>query len=192
MLRRAAAVVAVLVAIVVLAILLFGGGKSYEAKAIFQNAGQLVKGNQVEVSGQAVGTISDIRLTDDGHAEVVMSLDKFAPLHDGTTATIRATSLSGIANRYIALSLGPNSSPELPSGATIKADRTTSPVDLDQVFNTLDPKTRKSLQRIIHGQATWYGGRAPGTHQSPNNFHPAPPTPSTPPRAPVRGPAPFH
>src|SRR3954447_24065267 len=173
MLRRAAAVVAVLVAIVVLAILLFGGGKSYEAKAIFQNAGQLVKGNQVEVSGQPVGTISDIRLTDDGHAEVVMSLDKFTPLHAGTTATIRATSLSGIANRYVALDLGANSGPELPSGATIKADRTTSPVDLDQVFNALDPQTRKSLQRIIHGQATWYGGRARETDQSLKYFNPA-------------------
>src|SRR3954451_1250932 len=166
MLRRAAAVVAVLIAVIVLAILLFGGGKSYEAKAIFQNAGQLVKGNQVEVSGQPVGKISDIRLTDDGQAEVVMSLDKFTPLHAGTTATIRATSLSGIANRYVALDLGANSGPELPSGATIRADRTTAPVDLDQVFNTLDPKTRKSLQRLIHGQATWYTGRARETDRS--------------------------
>jgi phospholipid/cholesterol/gamma-HCH transport system substrate-binding protein len=168
-----AAAAAVVVAIVVLALLLFGGGDKYEIKAIFQNAGQLVKGNQVEVSGQPIGTITDIRLTDDGHAEVVMSIDKYTPLHAGTTATIRATSLSGIANRYVALDLGANSGPELPSGATIKADRTTSPVDLDQVFNTLDPQTRRSLQRIIHGQATWYGGRARETDQSLKYFNPA-------------------
>ncbi len=173
MLGRAAAVLAVLVAIVVLAILLFGGGKSYEAKAIFENAGQLVKGNLVEVSGQKVGTIKDIRLTDDGQAEVVMSLDKFTPLHAGTTAVIRVPSLSGIANRYVALDLGANSGPELPSGATIKADKTTAPVDLDQVFNTLDPKTRRSLQQIIHGQATWYGGRARETDRSLHYFNPA-------------------
>jgi phospholipid/cholesterol/gamma-HCH transport system substrate-binding protein len=173
MLGRAAAAVAVLIAVVVLAILLFGGGKSYEAKAIFQNAGQLVKGNQVEVSGQPIGTITDIRLTADGQAEVVMSLDKFTPLHEGTTAVIRASSLSGIANRYVALDLGANSGPELPSGATIAADKTTAPVDLDQVFNTLDAKTRKSLQQIIHGQATWYGGRARETDQSLKYFNPA-------------------
>jgi phospholipid/cholesterol/gamma-HCH transport system substrate-binding protein len=173
MLGRAAAVAAVLIAVVVLAILLFGGGKSYEAKAIFQNAGQLVKGNQVEVSGQPIGTITDIRLTDDGLAEVVMSLDKFTPLHAGTTAVIRASSLSGIANRYVALDLGANSGPELPSGSTIAADKTTAPVDLDQVFNTLDAKTRRSLQRIIHGQATWYGGRATETSQSLKYFNPA-------------------
>jgi phospholipid/cholesterol/gamma-HCH transport system substrate-binding protein len=173
MLGRAAAVLAVLIAIVVLAILLFGGGKSYEAKAIFENAGQLVKGNLVEVSGQKVGTVKDIRLTDDGQAEVVMSLDKFTPLHAGTTAVIRVPSLSGIANRYVALDLGANSGPKLPSGATIKADKTTAPVDLDQVFNTLDPKTRKSLQQIIHGQATWYGGRARETDRSLHYFNPA-------------------
>jgi phospholipid/cholesterol/gamma-HCH transport system substrate-binding protein len=173
MLGRAVAAAAVVLAVVILAIILFGGGKSYEVKAIFPNAGQLVKGNQVEVSGQAIGTISDIRLTDDGQAEVVMSLNKFTPLHAGTTAVIRASSLSGIANRYVALDLGANSSPEMPSGSTIKADRTTAPVDLDQVFNTLDPKTRRSLQRIIHGQATWYGGRARETDRSLHYFNPA-------------------
>src|SRR3954452_202491 len=105
MLARAAAVVAVLIAIVVLALLLFGGGDSYELKAIFQNAGQLVKGNQVEVSGQPVGKISDIRLNKARHAETEMAIDKYTPPHAGTTATIRATSLSGIANRYVALDL---------------------------------------------------------------------------------------
>ena len=173
MLGRAAAAAAVVVAIVVLAVLLFTGGSSYEVKAVFLNAGQLVKGNQVEVGGQPIGSITDIRLTDSGQAEVVMSLDRFTPLHKGTTATIRATSLSGIANRYVSLSLGPNSADKLPSGSTIGADKTTAPVDLDQVFNTLDPPTRKALQRIIHGQAIWYTGRAKQTDRSLYYFNPA-------------------
>jgi phospholipid/cholesterol/gamma-HCH transport system substrate-binding protein len=173
LLARVAAAAAVVIAVIVLAILLFSGGSSYEAKAVFQNAGQLVKGNQVEVGGQPIGKITDIRLTDNGLAEVVMSLDKYTPLHAGTTATIRASSLSGIANRYVALDLGANSGPEMPSGSTIKADRTTAPVDLDQLFNTLDPKTRRGLQQIIHGSATWYGGRAKETDQSLKYFNPA-------------------
>jgi phospholipid/cholesterol/gamma-HCH transport system substrate-binding protein len=179
MLARAAAAVAVAAAIVLLAILLFTGGSSYESKAIFENAGQLVKGNQVLVSGQQVGTISDIRLTNDGQAEVVMSLDRFTPLHDGTTAVIRATSLSGVANRYVALTLGPNSARKLPSGATIGADRTTAPVDLDQLFNTLDPKTRKALQQVIQGSATQYAGKAKQADRSLHYFNPALSTSST-------------
>jgi phospholipid/cholesterol/gamma-HCH transport system substrate-binding protein len=167
------AAVLVLVLIVVVALLLFGGGDSYEARAVFQNAGQLVKGNQVLVSGQQVGSVKDIRLTDDGHAEIVMSMDRFTPLHEGTQAVIRATSLAGIANRYVALELGPNSAPKLPSGSVIPADRTTAPVDLDQLFNTLDPRTRLGLQQIIRGSATQYAGKSKQAAQSLRYFNPA-------------------
>src|ERR671914_535869 len=163
---RVAAVVAVVAAVVIRALLIFGGDKPYEFKAVFQNAGQLVRGNQVAVSGQQVGSVKDIRLTDNGQAEIVMTLEKFAPLHEGTSAVIRATSLSGIANRYVALDLGPNSAKALPSGTTIPADRTTAPVDLDQLFNTLDGRTRRQLQNIIQGSARWYDGKARQVNRS--------------------------
>ncbi|MEA2450606.1 MAG: phospholipid/cholesterol/gamma-HCH transport system substrate-binding protein [Thermoleophilaceae bacterium] len=173
MLARVVAGVIVVAVIAFLAILLFAGGSKYQVRAVFQNAGQLVKGNQVLVSGQQVGTITDIRLTGSGEAEIVMELDKFTPLHKGTTAVIRATSLSGIANRYVALELGPNSNRKLRSGSVIAADKTTAPVDLDQLFNTLDHRTRKSLQRIIQGSATQYAGKSRQANQSLHYFNPA-------------------
>jgi phospholipid/cholesterol/gamma-HCH transport system substrate-binding protein len=90
-----------------------------------------------------------------------MSLEKdFGDLHRGTTATIRSNSLSGIANRYVSLAPGPDNAPKVPSGGRITADATSAPVDLDQLFNTLDPKTRKGLQDVIQGQATYFGGRS--------------------------------
>lgn len=162
-----------IVAVVIVALLLFTGGSSYTVKAIFVNAGQLVKGNQVEVSGLSIGSISDIRLTADGQAEVVMSLDHFTPLHEGTTATIRASSLSGVANRYIALTLGPNSAPKIPDNGRIPADRTTAPVDLDQLFNSLDPATRKGLQDVIQGSAVQYAGKAAQANKSLLYLNPA-------------------
>jgi phospholipid/cholesterol/gamma-HCH transport system substrate-binding protein len=158
---------------VIVALLLFTGGSSYEIKAVFINAGQLVKGNQVEVSGRPIGSITDIKLTDNGHAEIVMRIDELKPLHLGTTATIRASSLSGVANRYVALSLGPNSNPKLASGSTIPADRTTAPVDLDQLFNTFDPKTRKGLQDVIQGSAAWYDSKGAKAALSIYYFNPA-------------------
>jgi phospholipid/cholesterol/gamma-HCH transport system substrate-binding protein len=173
MLARVAAIAAVAVAVVLLGFLLLGGDGGYEARAVFQNAGQLVKGNQVAVSGQTVGEVTDIRLTDDGQAEIVMKLEEYTPLHEGTTAVIRSTSLSGIANRYVALELGANSNDELPSGSTIDADSTTAPVDLDQVFNTLDEDTRLALRQVIQGQGTWYGGRSRETDRSLHYFNPA-------------------
>src|SRR3954447_26348861 len=173
MLARVAAVAVVLAAVVVVALLLFTGGSSYTVKVQFQNAGQLVKGNQVQVGGRPIGTVKKISLTDDAHAQIEVSIDELKPLHEGTTATIRSTSLSGIANRYVALSLGPQNAPKIVSGGYIRADRTTSPVDLDQLFNTLDAPTRKGLQNIIQGSAAQYEGKAVEANQSIRYFNPA-------------------
>jgi phospholipid/cholesterol/gamma-HCH transport system substrate-binding protein len=163
----------VLAAIVVVGLLLFTGGSDYTVKAHFQNAGQLVKGNQVKVGGRPIGTISAIRLTDDGLAEIEMKLDQLKPLHRGTTATIRSTSLSGIANRYVSLDIGPNNEDKIPSGGMIGADNTTAPVDLDQLFNTLDDRTRKGLQDIVKGSATQYAGKTAEANESIRYFNPA-------------------
>src|SRR5215208_5470172 len=102
---RIAAVLAVAVAVVVVAVLLFAGGTGgYTVKAEFQNAAQLVKGNPVQVGGVQAGTVKDIQLSPDGQALVTISVqDDYAPLKDGTKATIRQASLSGIANRYVDL-----------------------------------------------------------------------------------------
>src|SRR4051794_16923988 len=173
MLARMAAVAVVLAAIVIVALLLFTGGSSYTVKVQFQNAGQLVKGNQVQVGGRPIGTIKKISLTDDGQAQIEISVDELTPLHEGTTATIRSTSLSGIANRYIALSLGPQSAKKIDSGGFIRGDRTLSPVDLDQLFDTLDEPTRKGLQNIIQGSAAQYEGKALQANESAKYFNPA-------------------
>jgi phospholipid/cholesterol/gamma-HCH transport system substrate-binding protein len=172
-LARVAAVAVVLVAIVVVALLLFTGGTSYTVKVQFQNAGQLVKGNLVEVSGRPIGTVSNISLTNGGLAQIEITLDELSPLHEGTSAVIRSSSLSGIANRYVALSLGPNSNPKIANGGYIRADHTTAPVDLDQLFNTLDAPTRKGLQDIIQGSATQYGGKVRQANESLKYFNPA-------------------
>jgi phospholipid/cholesterol/gamma-HCH transport system substrate-binding protein len=173
-LARIVAVVLVVVAIVVVAILLFAGGSGgYTVYATFQNASQLVKGNQVEVGGRPIGTINDIELTKDGRARVKMTLDDYAPLHVGTTATIRANSLSGIAGRYISLQLGPNSADKIPEGGEIRADNATSAVDLDQLFNTLDDKTRRGLQNFVQGSARQIDGKVPEAQESLTYLSPA-------------------
>jgi phospholipid/cholesterol/gamma-HCH transport system substrate-binding protein len=168
-----AAAAAVVAAIVVLALLLFTGGSDYTVKVQFQNAGQLVVGNQVQVGGRPIGSVTKIRLTDSALAEITIKLDQLKPLHQGTTATIRSTSLSGIANRYIALDLAPSSEPKIKSGGRILPDRTTSPVDLDQLFNTLDEPTRKGLQQIIQGSATQLEGKSKQANDSLRYLNPA-------------------
>jgi phospholipid/cholesterol/gamma-HCH transport system substrate-binding protein len=154
--------------------MLLRGGGGTEYKLLFQNAGQLVKDDDVQIGGRRVGSITEIGLTTDNQAEITIEVDdEFAPLHRGTTAVIRATSLSGVANRYVALSPGPNNAPELDEGSVLAQDTTTSIVDLDQLFNTLDPKTRKGLQRVIQGTATQYQGQAKNIQKAAQYFSPA-------------------
>jgi phospholipid/cholesterol/gamma-HCH transport system substrate-binding protein len=171
---RALAAGALGVAIVLIAVLLLGGNGKHEYTLRFQTAGQLVKDNDVQIGGRRIGRVADIKLTNDNQAEVKIQVEEpYAPLHEGTTAIIRATSLSGIANRYISLTPGPNSAPKLDDGALLGTDRTTTPVDLDQLFNTLDPKTRKDLQNVIRGSATQYRGRGKQANLGVKYFNPA-------------------
>jgi phospholipid/cholesterol/gamma-HCH transport system substrate-binding protein len=153
---RLAGVLALLAAVVLVAVVFLGGDSGHSYRLLFETGGQLVEGNLVQVGGRSVGQVDEISLTDDAHAEVKVSVDD--ALHEGTTATIRATSLSGVANRYISLAPGPNSEPEIPGDGVIPTDDTTSPVDIDQLFNTFDARTRKALSGFIEGQAVVYGG----------------------------------
>jgi phospholipid/cholesterol/gamma-HCH transport system substrate-binding protein len=171
---RGAALGALVLAVTVVAVLLLRGDGGSTYKLRFENAGQLVKDDDVQVGGRRIGSVRKISLTDDNQAEITISVqDGYAPLHEGTSALIRATSLSGIANRYIALTPGPNSNRELPEGATLGTDKTTSIVDLDQLFNTLDPKTRAALQQFIQGSAAWYDGKGVQANAATKYFNPA-------------------
>jgi phospholipid/cholesterol/gamma-HCH transport system substrate-binding protein len=171
---RAAAVTALALAVALAVwLLLFKGAGGTEYTLIFQNAGQLVKDDDVQVGGRRIGSVRDIQLTDDNRAAIKITVQEpYAPLREGTTAIIRLTSLSGIANRYIALTPAPGDAKQLPDGATLASDSTTDVVDLDQIFNTLDKKTSGHLAGVIKGFATQYEGKGDAAGQSAKYFNP--------------------
>jgi phospholipid/cholesterol/gamma-HCH transport system substrate-binding protein len=154
-------------------LLLFRGDGGTEYTLIFQNAGQLVTDDDVQVGGRRVGSVREIELTEDNQAAIkVVVQEPYAPLREGTRAVIRLTSLSGIANRYIALTPAPGDAKELTEGATITTESTTDVVDLDQIFNTLDERTRGDLAGVIKGFATQYEGKGEQAGQSAKYFNP--------------------
>jgi phospholipid/cholesterol/gamma-HCH transport system substrate-binding protein len=120
------------------------------------------------------GTVKEIALADDGQALVKMEVsEEYAPLPQGTHATVRSQSLSGIANRYVSITPGPDNAPQLSDGALITDVDTTTPVDLDQLFNALREPERKGLQDIIQGSATVYAGRAAEANETYRYLSPA-------------------
>ncbi|MDX6607047.1 MAG: phospholipid/cholesterol/gamma-HCH transport system substrate-binding protein [Solirubrobacterales bacterium] len=153
-----------LVVIAILVLLLSGGGSPNHYRLLFETGGQLVNGNQVLIGGAPVGSVDSIKLTDNGQAQVDISVDR--PMHEGTSAIIRATSLSGIANRYVSLQPGPDNNPELQNDAIISEVNTTSPVDLDQLFNTFRGPERQALRNVIQGSATVYAGKGPQANRT--------------------------
>jgi len=150
-------VAALAVAVILLAIVYFSGNGGHKYTLVFQNAGQLVPDNQVLIGGSPVGSVESIDLSDDNLAEIHVNVEQ--ELHEGTTAVIRATSLSGVANHYVSVSPGPNSNPALEDGAEIGLGSTTTPIDIDQFFNTFPPSVRKGLSNFIKGNAAIYAGQ---------------------------------
>jgi phospholipid/cholesterol/gamma-HCH transport system substrate-binding protein len=151
---------------------LLGGDDGHTYKLRFQTGGQLVPGNEVLVGGQRFGLIDSIELTDENEAEVTITTEE--PIREGTQAVIRATSLSGVANHYISLTLGPDNADLLPEDeVALGLAATTTPVDLDQLFNTFDKRTRKGLQDVIQGFAGIYAGKGEEANATYKYFAPA-------------------
>jgi len=172
---RVAALGAVIAAVVLVALVLFGrGGDDYTLTARFINAGQLVKGNPVQTGGTPIGSVGEIRITPNGQAEVELKVKgKYAPVPTGTRASIRQFSQSGIANRYVDLSYPDRKVGTLDDGARLDVDRTSTAVDLDELFNTLDPPTRKALQGFFKGQARQFRGAGTDANEAFRYLNPA-------------------
>ena len=179
---RIAAVAAIAIAAVALVLLLRNGGDEYRVTAEFQNASQLVTGNEVMVGGLAAGLVKEIELGDNGEALVTFTVDEeFAPLPEGTIATVRQNSLSSVAGRQVELTLPPagaggGEGGEIEDGGTLSQAETVSAVDLDEVFNTLDKKTVKDFKRVVKGFRNSYEGVS---KQANRGFHYANPFLST-------------
>jgi phospholipid/cholesterol/gamma-HCH transport system substrate-binding protein len=171
---RIVAVGALAAVVVILLVLVLAGGGGATYQLIFPDAGQLVRGDQVQVGGVPVGSIKDITLLSDYRVRITVHVESsVTPLHEGTTAEIRVPSLSSVANRYIALSPGPNNRPEIPSGSTLPTTATHGVVDLDQLFSVFNAKTRKGLQQFFQGSAEQYAGVAPQLQVDSFYFSPA-------------------
>ena len=159
---RLLTVAAIALAVVFVGVLLLRGGDGYRVSMTLDNANQLVEGNQVKVGGVPVGSVDKIRLADDGRARIELSIEDegLRPLARDTHATVRSTSLSGIANRYVALQPGTDRDRTIPDGGAIPSSGVHGQVDLDEVLNTLDPTTQRELKVAVKGLGGGFAGGA--------------------------------
>jgi len=135
---------------------------TYDLNANLPNAANLVRGNDVRIGGARVGTVStiDAERNSDGttYAQVHLKLDKdLEPLPADSTLVIRPRSALGL--KYIELTPGTGKA-GLKSGTTVPISQASPrPVELDEVLNTFDARTRKGAQGQLQGFGEGLAGR---------------------------------
>ncbi|MEA2389692.1 MAG: phospholipid/cholesterol/gamma-HCH transport system substrate-binding protein [Thermoleophilaceae bacterium] len=93
-------------------------------------------------------------------------------------SVIRQASQSGIANRYVELELPPGDKQgrkprTIADGGMIPITSTTTAVDLDQLFNTLDPRTRTSIKALFTNSAAQFKGKTKQQREAYRYLNPA-------------------
>jgi phospholipid/cholesterol/gamma-HCH transport system substrate-binding protein len=164
---------AIAAAVIALAVI-FLGNTTRDYHVVMQNAGQLVPGDLVRIGGVQAGRVNALELTPDGQADVTIEVrTRWGRLPAGSSATVRASGIATIPARYVDISPGPSFRPTLPDGGTIDIDHTQPIVDIDQLLNAFDGRTRTSLRKVIDGFSTWYAGRGAQANASARYFPPA-------------------
>jgi virulence factor Mce-like protein len=140
---------------------------TYHITVEVPDAAGLVQGNDVRSGGKRIGVIEEI-VGEAGkvepHAELALKLDRpVEPLLDDTVVTVRPRSPLGL--KYLEVVPGKRGEPIREGGRlTLAAARQS--VELDQVLDTFDAKTRDSLQRTTTGLGTGFTGRGVGFNES--------------------------
>ncbi len=162
-----AGAVVVIVVLFALGVVGGGSGSGYSVRALFDNAGFAVAGEQVRIAGAPVGSISSLAVTRSKLAAVTLDITdrQFAPWYANASCTIRPQSL--ISERYVDCSPGTSAAQPLAvirSGAgagthLLPADRTSSPVDPDTVQDISQEPVREALSVILDQLGTGLAGR---------------------------------
>jgi virulence factor Mce-like protein len=128
----------------------------YTLSATFSDANGVSKGANVLIAGAQVGQVSGVTIDHD-KALVTMRIErKYGPLHRGTIAAIRYSTL--LAQKYVELTPASGTA-TLASGSTIPSSDTVTPVDFDQFLSGLDARTRQQLQVLVQQVGGGVAGR---------------------------------
>jgi virulence factor Mce-like protein len=135
---------------------------TYDLGADLPNGAQLVAGNEVRIGGFRVGVVDTItpRRKTDGttFATIHMKLQSDVnPLPMDSTIIVRSRSALGL--KYVEITPG-SASRGFRAGATVPVENATPhPVEIDQVLNTFDLKTRIGARKSLDGFGNALAGR---------------------------------
>ncbi len=121
--------------------------EGYRFEVPFPDASQLADQADVRIAGVSVGKVVAKQLDPRGNRTLVtVQMDKqFAPIHKDAQAILREKTILG--ETYVQLTPGTPKSPILPDGGQLAPGNVQSAVQLDQIFNALNPQTRAAFRQ---------------------------------------------
>jgi len=169
--KRAVAVAALLAAVVVVVVLVAtrGDDGGYKVRAIFDNAGFVIPGEDVKIAGVKVGTVADLEVTEDFKAAVVLDITEpgYQDFRRDASCIVRPQNLIG--ERFVECTptqprpAGAEAPPplrELDNGQRLlPVENTMQTVDIDLIGNTMREPERERLSLILNELGTGLAGR---------------------------------
>jgi virulence factor Mce-like protein len=129
----------------------FGGpipfkAQGYRFQVAFPNAQQLATQADVRIAGVSVGKVVGKSLDQRANRTVAtIELDRrYAPIHTNARAILRQKTIIG--ETYVELTPGSPNAPILHDGGMLPPGNVEPAVQLDQIFDALNPQTRRAFQ----------------------------------------------
>ncbi len=165
------------VAILLYLWLVFGGSiplrpEGYRFEVKFPEATQLAQEADVRISGVNVGKVKSKEPDrETGLTKTVIEVDdQYAPIPRDTRAILRQKTLLG--ETYVELSQGSRNGPMLDDGGTLLPGQVSPTVELDEIFRTFDPKTRRAFSDWMAEQGRGVGEGAEALNDALGNLTP--------------------
>jgi ABC-type transporter Mla subunit MlaD len=122
------------------------GRSYYTITALMHNADNLEDHDQVRIGGELAGQVLSEHVAHDVAVLQLQLSSQFAPLRSDSRIRIRLRSAVGI--RFVQIYPGTHGKP-LANDGVLRPSQTSSPVDLDQVLDTFNPRTQSRTREFL-------------------------------------------
>jgi virulence factor Mce-like protein len=142
---------------------------TYNINVELPEASGLQKANQVRIAGSRVGVVSGLKAHQDPNTGKVTAIaelkleKKVEPLPADTHAVVQSVSAIGL--KYLELEKG-SSHRTIDAGHTIPISQTREPVNIEELFNMFDQKTRTAIKINTNNFGDGLAGRGLGLNNT--------------------------
>jgi phospholipid/cholesterol/gamma-HCH transport system substrate-binding protein len=130
----------------------------YTIRTVVPTAFQLVPNGDVRRAGVKVGKVTDIKSRGDNGVVTIELDDETAPVYRDAAVQIRTKTLVG--ENYLDIDPGTPRAGRIPDGGLLPLERASEAVQLDEILDSLDERTKAEVRRNLDGLGSGLDGRA--------------------------------